>query len=604
MKKVLGILSAFLGFSFVVCVVIGFILKVPVNTVHYKILNSLDIFFTNLPAIIITGFVVDYSAYFGKNYAGSAIKFSQAMLNRYKNVMIVSLICTFLLTICSEAFLMVVRNKKTAIENHPRLVSEYLNTAEQLYAKGMYQRSIIYADAALKLEPNSKIADVIKSKASISLNQQDNADFRDRLTESYNFETLNEVDIDSKSISEVYEYYLKALECYENQDWFKAHYYAQIGIGLATPKDPNLKTLRDISADAWNNITELHKIELSDTQRLFEQKFLGYKALMAQDYLTSYHIFRNLYQTSWQLQTDPEIKFYMDVAEKKLNEKAFFLDETYELGCFESANDVFFSYGYQDGSKDIFYARGITSVKTTGGTIQYLRGFTIESVDEKGDYYRTLTVPYAKVLPVSVEAVNPNTKYYMGITEDIKYVPYIMMKSVSRDDTTVNEPKYVYFDGRTASTPEYLILPISYSDFMLLENADVNPENIPLFDLIKLIKKADTYGFSLESYENTIINRLLYPIFLLGMFVLLASFAWRLRINANQYFKPSWIFAFPFFVLAAMMFYQLMLYLYKLVNFTFVSFAGGLLALILGGAYYVIILIFTSVHLLARTGKE
>ena len=281
-----------------------------------------------------------------------------------------------------------------------------------------------------------------------------------------------------------------AKDAFEKEEWFNAHYYAETGVSLATPKDPNLDELKKLSTEAWDNISEAHRLTKNQDQLDFEKKYKGYLALVNKDDLTAYYIFRDLYQTSRALSKDPDVVFYLDIAENRVSNKYFFIDETFELKTFENANDVYFAYTYKDGTKDIVYFKGITNVKSTGNSIQYLRDLTIESVNRNGEHYRTMRVPYAKVLPVDVRPMHESTKQLLGIDEKTQFVPYIMLKSVGRDSPEdMHEPLYSYASGETANTPEYLLLPMSYQDFTMLENATSDPTVMPLFSLIKMVKK-------------------------------------------------------------------------------------------------------------------
>jgi hypothetical protein len=103
----------------------------------------------------------------------------------------------------------------------------------------------------------------------------------------------------------------------------------------------------------------------------------------------------------------------VEIAENRIKEKYFFIDETFEQKRFENANDVYFAYEYRDGSKDIVYFKGLTTIEETGNSIQYLRDLSIVTVDSNGKLYRTMTVPYAKVLPVSVEALNVSIRIFV-----------------------------------------------------------------------------------------------------------------------------------------------------------------------------------------------
>ena len=387
MKKIIGILSIFLGIGFIVSFVAAFIGGVPetvpqASVTVYKLMTGFQNFSKFLPGIAITGFTVSCSVHFGRNAEGSTERFSKAMMDRFKIVMIISIALAFLLTLSYEVIGLLTENKKSSIVNRPKIVNEYINVGNKLYDNGYYERAMSYADAALKLSPNEKKAINLKDRADVAINRARTSNIRFKLYESVEeAEKVDRVVIDAEQIKEVFELYQKAQDCFDKKEWFNAHYYSELGIKLATSKDPNLEALKKLSTAAWNNLTEYHNLAKSEGQLLFEKKYEGYLALVQKDDLKAYYIFRELYQSSRELQSDPDVVFYLEIAENRINERSFFVDETFELKSFESANDIYFSYEYADGSRDLVYFKGMTAVASTGNSIQYLRALTIISVD-------------------------------------------------------------------------------------------------------------------------------------------------------------------------------------------------------------------------------
>lgn len=607
MKKIIGILSVFIAIGLVVSLVVGFMSNIPsevpeASVFVYKLMTSLQNFGRYIPGVAITGFVVSCSVHFGRNAEGSTDRFSKAMMDRFKVVMIVSISIAFFLTACTEVLVLLTENKKASIINRPKIVNDYINVGNKLFDNGYYERAMNYADAALKLSPNEKKALNLRDRADVEINRARTTNLRFKLYESVEeAEKVDRVVIDAAQINEVYQLYLKAQEAFDKKEWFNAHYYSELGIKLATPKDPNLEELKKMSTAAWNNLTEYHNLAKTEGQLTFERKYEGYLALVQKDDLKAYYIFRELYQSSREMQSDPDVVFYLEIAENRINERSFFVDETFELKSFESANDVYFAYEYADGSRDIVYFKGMTTVASTGNSIQYLRALTILSVSRAGEVFRTMTVPYAKVLPVSVKTLTPTTKQLMGIDDSIDCVPYIMLKSVGRDSPDIHhEPLYTYQNGETATTPEYMLLSIPYDDFLLLEKSTSTPESMPLPSLIKLVRMAAEYGFCTEVYGQALMNRLYYPLWILVLFVMLACFGWNNRIGATQYFKFSWAFAFIPFILISMLFYKMIMFLFRLINYVLLGGLGISGGMITGLVIYVIALISVSVLFVSR----
>ena len=111
MKKIFTILSVFLCLGFVVCFAAGMFGAVPQEVPSngnflYKFCIGIEYFARFLPAMAISGFVISLSVYFGHNSQGSTQGFSQAMGERFKLVIISGLVCTFLVTITNETFLL------------------------------------------------------------------------------------------------------------------------------------------------------------------------------------------------------------------------------------------------------------------------------------------------------------------------------------------------------------------------------------------------------------------------------------------------------------------------------------------------------------------
>ncbi len=613
MKKILGILSFFLGLGLIVCLIMGFCTKIPLgisdkSTFLYKFLTGLQYFLLYLPPLALTGLVVSCSIHFGHNPEGSSTRFSKAMAGRFKAVMIIALIMAALLTLSTEVFGLLVRQKKSSIINQPKLINDYIKVGKNLYENGYYERAMRYADAALKLDPNANEVISLRDKSDVEINRARTSNIRFKLYESVEeAEKVDRVKIDAQQINEVYQCYQKAKEAYDNKEWFNAHYYAQEGIDLATPKDPNLEELKKLSTQAWNNLTEYHNLEKTDDQKIFDKKYQGYLSLVQKDDLKAYYIFNDLYHSGREFQSDPDVVFYLQIAENRINERSFFIDETLELESFENANDVYFAYSYADGSQDIIYIKGVTTVEETGNSIQFLRDLTVTSVDNRGKFYRTMHVPYAKVLPVSVKSFLATTKLLMGIDDKIEYLPYVMLKSVSRDvEGQKITPVYTYsddYDGIKTDL-DYMLFSIPYDDFLMLENSTSNPTNLPILSLFKLVYKAAQYGYSAEVYGQVLMNRFFYPLWIVIIVLLLASFAWNNRIGLNQFFKFSWIFAFPLFLIIGWAYYQIVAFFFKLINYVLLGTFGSTAGLVVGLVLYLFLFIADAIYFLARRGSE
>ena len=606
MKKNIIVLSFILIFSLIVCLIIGFVLNVPFevskNSVFlYKILTGLELFVKYLPVFIIASFILTFSVHFGQHCEGSIVRFSQAMVERFKKIMIFSLMLTFIITMSNEVFGTLINRKKQSIIESQKILNEYLKVGNNLFNNGFYERAKRYGNVALTLQPNSKEAVDLIDRAEVEIQRNENSNLRFKIYESVEeAEKVDKVVINPEQINEVYSYYLKAKDAYDKKEWFNAHFFAETGISLATPKDPNLEDLKKISNSAWNNLSEYHNLEKNEEQQIFDKKYEGYLALVQKDDLKAYYLFKQLYMSSRQMQSDPDVKFYLEIAENRVNEKSFFIDETFELESFENANDIYFACNYKDGTKDLVYFKGMTCVQETGNSVQYLRDLTIITIDNEGNFYRKMNVPYAKVLPVSVKNIPPSVKQLMGIEDDVESIPYLMLKSIERErENSEVFPVYTYSDGSVGNKPEYLLLSMPYEHFLMLENFKNNVTSIPLPQLLKLAKISEQYGFLEEMFTQSCLDRLFYPIWILILFLLISTFAWNNRVGNGQYFKLTWVFAFPEFLVISYVFYKLSMFIFKLINFTLLGVFGFLNACISALIFYLVMMVLAGVKFLA-----
>lgn len=608
MKKILVVLAALLVAGFVLCSGIAFFRAVPAEipqsmVFQYKILSGLSIFLDILPVLVLSGFAAGCSVFFGRNSEGSLSRFSAAMFRRYKTVMILSIICVFLLTVVAEIASPAVNGKRGSIRNRRGLIDEYLRVGNSLYENGFYARAGNYARAVLALDPDSSEAEnlefLAEEKQNSSVSSGGAASVIEKKSAGHDT-SVDRADVDGGRILEAYGCFVKAQEAFDSGSWFNAHYFAENGIMLSSSKDPNLGRLKEISAEAWNNLTERQNTEKSDSQKIFARKYEGYKALIGHDDLKAYYIFKELSRISDEMSRDPDVVFYLDIASARINDRYFFTDETLGLDSLESASDVYFACTYPDGSRDIFYIKGVTSVAATGNSIQYLRGLAVESVDSNGNFVREMKVPYAKVLPVSVDYIDAGTRKSYGIEDGTDEVPFVMLKSIGRDSDTGHLPEYNYADGSVGGGDEYMLLPLPFEDLVMIEKSSVNFDGMPLPSLFGFIRSAEKYGYQQQLCVQIFMNRILYPLFMLWILVFAAAFAWNSRIGLEQVFRFSWIFLFPFFFGLVFVFFSAMQFVFRMMNYIISCDVVYPFSLAAGLAVNVALLAVSSVMFLSR----
>ena len=525
------------------------------------------------------------------------MRFSSAMFRRYRYVIVIGLICSFILTCTEEVVTPILVLKQQQLVQLPKLVREYVRIGTKEYISGNSDLAFKYAQLAAKIDSKSDAAQQLLNRTEIAIktSRQDTSD-------AVIPEVSQGVSEEGYTVSQLRKF---AEKSYVDGNWFDAHYYAETGISVASPKDTNIELLKKIAADAWNKLSQAEKIPETEEERIYKLKLEGYKLLMDGDNLKAYYVFKKLSMQSRALSIDPDVVRYLKLANVRLATESFFIDETFNLQEFETAGNVYFKIQHTDGSTDIIYIKGITSIKGTGSMVQYLRGFSVYSLDKNGSYIRSMYVQYAKLFAVPVSDFDDDTRMSLGIDEKIEYVPYILLRSIDRGtEGIVNEPLYRYEGDTPKDGKDQLILPISYTDFELLVEASKGAEFMSIPALVQFFGKTVKYGYSEEVFGQVMLNRILYPLFILIIIVCSASFAWNYRISEKLMFKTVWTSAFPLLSVLLYIFFAGLLWLYKLFNYVFLGTAGRKYALLAGCGVYIAILIISSIVFLSRNSAD
>lgn len=606
MKKLIFILCFYTVFCALACICGGFFLSnvpnlLPAYVFKYKIFNGLLFFLNVLPAVIFTGITIGCSVAFGQNSSGSEERFSIAMLRRYKVVLIVGLICVLFLTATTEIFTPIITSAQSSYKSMPGMVSDYVRIANSLCESDQYQLARQYGQLALNMDSESKEAHALMERIDIELSQNRLPSVPRTLTKRSGTMSAAE------SAASTYELLRRAQEAKKANDWFSVHYFASEGLATASERDLNRQTLMELSAEAWNVLSAPRSSDSSEENKLFAMKFEGYTALMNGDNLHAYYVFRTLEQTSRELSVDPDISRYVNLAEERVMNECFFMDEEIFMRNYESATDIYFALKPKNPDDDtkIVYIKGISGVPGSGGFVQYLRSLFIFNVDSEGRYKRGLYVPYAKLMETDVSNFTDDIKMQFNIPLEIDYVPEILLRSIDRDDENIYiTPSYYYADSNEVTGNDLMFLPVSFSDYMLVVEASQGAENMTLGSLYSFIPKSKEFGYAQEIFSQVLIDRAIYPFFMLFFVIFLASYAWNNRIDGDTLFKFKWIFTFPIFTFFFHFLYQLLLWVFKLQNYAVLATVGDKAALVLCAIFYVLLFIIATVVFLSRNNAS
>lgn len=537
------------------------------NPTLYKIQSGLLFFFKVLPAVFITGILIGYSWAFGREKANPINRFSEIIGGYLKNVLITSLICTSLCFIASEVGNPLITYSRTNMKENSKNIEEYIGLAKKNLAIGDYATALFYANYVLDISPNSQEA--------IELS---------RFIEESQF--LRKKEISSRSIPEnvsivtsktdtmtIPELMQNAITCYSNQDYFNAHYYASLVLEISKSTDGNITSARQLATDAWNKLSQIDGFDNDLSGQVFQRKKEGYIALTSGDYSKAYYIFYDLLE---KYPLDYDIKNFYEISKELLSTRYFFTYETLDKQQFEKYRNVHFTLPRIDGGKDIISVKGITSVETTGGMIQYLRGFSVVSYDKNDEWFMSISVPYAKMCSYPLENMSDELINYIRSSSNTRFVPYVFLKSVDRKyENIFIEPRIETKEGFVSDISTTYIMPIPFETFPMLCDVSHGPETMSLLSLYRFARVASDYGYSSEIYSQALINRLSYPLILLICFILASVLAWNSRIFAEDSFKFSWLLLFPIITAFAYTFVEVLRFILSLFFYATLAVMGN-----------------------------
>lgn len=565
-----------------------------------------------LPAAAGTGCLIGWAMEFGRNPDGSIQRFSYAMFARFKAIVVISLAFVFLLTAAAEFIEPRLNLNLKRYAGMPSLLKQYNAVAERLYNAGQFRLAFDYAKLAAEIDAENKDTKRILYLSELSLHEEESEpqEQEEAALPDAAERTNAEDSADKKEYAELYETRKllgSAQECLAKQDFFGAHYYSHLALQRISPKDINAAALKQIAAAAWNELNQSRLLESSEAQKIFKKKYEGYVNLINEEYFKAYYIFKTLSLESRQLAIDPDVVRYLAIAESHIEKQSFFIDETFNLQTFESASNVYFKLKNPDGTTDVIFINGIAQAEGKNDLIQYLRGLSIFTLDLYGNFMNGSYTVYAKMESLAAKHFDDYALALVGVRNKYKSVPYIILNSIDRNrGSSVGKPEQMTGGYMDISSRNYKILPMEYSDFELIKGAAAGADTMTLAALFKFASRAEQYGYSAEVFMQALLNRLLYPLFLLNIFLLLAWLAWHGRTPQNAAFKFSWSLLFPFMAATLHLLYRISKGAFKVLNYGLLSLTGKTYALPVGTVFYALLLFILSLMFLAcrNTDKD
>jgi len=603
MKKAFLIIISYTILAFAFCLGISsFLGHLPLllneHKSSYVFLRGLIYFFRIVPPVFCSAFLIGLAIHFGQDAEKAQMRFSPLIMAHFRGVMVLSIILVALMTVVSEVCIPLVQRKKSYEEAAPHLINEYIRLGEECIKSENYVLAHRYGSQILKIKSDSIEGKnlIDKSEAVLKAIKKITPQEKVSLTSDIHmaFEVNNET---------VTSLINKSKKAAEGKKWFESHYYAQLASSVGTNKDINIKEARRLASIAWNNIQNVQKGEKTKEQELFAKKRSAYKALSEGDNIEAYYQFMEIAEQEITWAADPDITQFLEIARNRVENQCFFIDETEKLQTFENFINVYFTIKHKSGVTDVVYIRGITPISNGGKMIQYLRGLTVTTFSKSGLFLKSYSVPYAKLLSVSIDDFDEEFREELELPKSVKRVPFILLESIDRNKRGMRiVPEYEFTDyikPEQRKKLNYSILAISMDDFNTACDTSVGTDKMNIGSLMEISGKAEALGFFSEVMGAILIKRVTYPIIMMVILMFLATVAWNFRTYKEQLFKFIWIFIVPVCTIISDIFIQIILTVGNLSNYLLIAITGNS-ALLIACLIWTVLLFVVCVYFALR----
>ena len=174
------------------------------------------------------------------------------------------------------------------------------------------------------------------------------------------------------------------------------------------------------------------------------------------------------------------------------------------------------------------------------------------------------------------------------------------MDKATSGSIKIGENDIVTEDEDKSEELRYLILPMPYSDFLIIQDASAGAERMNLLSLHRFLSRASNYGFSSEIFLKSLVSRVMYPLMLLIIFVFAAVLGWNYRIEGSKgLFKFRWLFLIPLFSVITYIGLEIVMYVFDTVNYVIVGMCG-ISGIAVSAIVYIILLAILSVIFISR----
>jgi hypothetical protein len=356
--------------------------------------------------------------------------------------------------------------------------------------------------------------------------------------------------------------------------FYDAHWLATLGMRLARRGSPEEAAASRAAGLAWDKIASLApNIREQELYARFRLKQSGYEAMVAEDWIRAYYIFREL---AGQSPGDPDVRNFLRRSEAGIQDIAFFTDEL-NRGLGNVLTNAVFSLPCQPRSGGA--GRGIIRFTSISLYQDYAYGLGVEFIcfDSANRPESRFQAPYAKIIPMTLDG-RPRVVVLMQALDrndrDRRWEPqWVSLEtpdSARRPPVNADDPGAAGGFLRSVIGDNQVMLDLNFESFILLcrtwrglalppgSTDRVSPlDGFSLENLFTAARALSPYGYVPQVFEAEIIYRLGEPLLFLPIALLVIIAGWRFRtLSRAPYAAIPMLFVLPLVFYGLLYFYR------------------------------------------------
>jgi len=477
-------------------------------SINWRLTRGLSDFLMLFPALALTSLVIPFGF---KIRAKEKINpFSPQFLESLKSSIITVIFAAAAYGLLFSLVLPLVTDHEADLRYRGRLYQMAKEKARDYAARGEWEETTQFVAICEMIWPNGPEIAKLKTEAEIHTHEERFA--MDYL--SYTGDDAASGSREDASPVNAAEVLIMAETALAEERYFDAHWLATLGGRLAGEGSAEKAMATRLAGRAWNGVNSMApdawnslspNARETEAHRIYRLKRTAYEALLGEEWIRSYFIFRELLSYR---PDDPDARKYIAISESGIKEVAFFIDEM-ELALGRILTGAVFSLPSDSGRMVIRIASLSTSPDSAYGV-----GIEILAFDREGRPTWSMEAPYAKIMPLSLASGS-------GVT--------VLMRVLDRDDQTKQWDPIILGSGQSDPGGAKIALPVSWDNFQLLTKVRRGISGLSAADLMKAAENLGNYGYQPQVFEAKLLRRFAEPLLFLPMGIMTLVIGWRFR---------------------------------------------------------------------------